>query len=135
VTIGAIFLFLGEAYRFVIKHWRAVFIAFVVVGLFVGVAMLKGCWTEHQQQKVTNDLNNSNSQIFQANTNSGIIEGEQTKRETEAKDAEKKTKPAIEAVNRARANDSRKSDTDAGTAAKRFCESYPNDSRCIGNAQ
>ena len=131
MTFLAIKLALGSTLAFVEKHKRLFAVLAMIVLLALSAIWLRGCYVHHEQQKVTNDLNNSNSQIFQANTNSQIIEGEKGKRETEVKDAQKQTQPALENVNRSRSNDSGALSDDERAARERFCKTYPGDSKCV----
>jgi hypothetical protein len=138
MTFLAVKLFIGDVFAFLAKHRWAFTILLCGIVAVGGAVFLRGCYVDHKQGQVRTELNADNSQINQSNDNSGIIESEKNKRENEVKDAGKQTNKAVDAVNRAKSNDSSNANTDPGAVLKRFCATYPTDSRCanvIPNAQ
>jgi hypothetical protein len=123
-------LFIGEFFRSVKRNWRAWAIFLGIVALLIASIWIRACYVGYKQEQVTTDLNEANTQIFQANTNSGIIESERDTRRQEVKDAEGKSKRAAADVNRVRGIDSANADTDARAVKKRFCAEFPDDSIC-----
>jgi hypothetical protein len=99
-----------------------------IVGFITGGLLIKRAWTNYQIRQAEETLAPVDKAVQDGRIGQDVSNVEKPKQE--AVNASKQSNEALENVNKARTVDSNSYDPGVESARRRFCESYPTDSRC-----